>query len=48
MRACLIFLRKSFVVRRLQIALGYARGSLLVLHKNLRCRRILPNRIVTA
>jgi plasmid stabilization system protein ParE/Arc/MetJ-type ribon-helix-helix transcriptional regulator len=27
--ACLIFLRKGFVVRRLQIAIGYARGSRL-------------------
>ena len=39
----LIFLCKSFVVHRLQITGGYARGSLLVLHKNLPRRPILPN-----
>jgi hypothetical protein len=47
-RVCLIFLHKNFVVRRLQIAVGYARSSLLVLRKNLRRSRILPNRMVTA
>jgi hypothetical protein len=34
--ACLIFLRKGFVVRRLQISFRYALSSLLVLRKNLR------------
>ena len=44
----MIFPHKSFIVRRLQIALGYARGSLLVLRKNLLRSRILPNCMVTA
>jgi hypothetical protein len=39
----LIFLRNGFVIRRLQIHVGYARGSLLALRKNLRRSRILPN-----
>jgi hypothetical protein len=36
-------LAQGFVVRRLQIHFGYARSSLLALHKNLRRSRILPN-----
>jgi hypothetical protein len=42
-RACLIFLRKRCVVRRLQIAFGYARGSLRALRKNLRRSRFPLN-----
>src|SRR5581483_9283321 len=42
-RVCSIFLRKSSVVRRLQIASGYAHSSLLVLRKNLLRNHILPN-----
>ena len=42
-RVCSIFLRKGFVVRRLQIHKGYARTSLLALRKNLlRWQRHLP------
>ena len=41
----LIFFRTGFVVRRLRIHHGYARGSLLALRQNLRRSRILPNRI---
>ena len=38
---CWIFLHKRFVVRHLQIQDGYARDSLLALHKNLR-RSLFP------
>ena len=33
-RICWVFLRRDFVVRRLQIAEGYARASRLALRKN--------------
>jgi hypothetical protein len=41
-------LAQGFVVRRLQIHGGYARGSLLALRKNLQRGPILPNRIMPA
>jgi len=42
-RACMIFLRRDFVVRHLQIHDGYARASRLVLHKKLRRNRFPAN-----
>jgi hypothetical protein len=44
----MIFLRKGFVVRRLQIHEGYAHASLLALRKNLHRNHFPPDRIVTA
>ena len=44
----LIFLRKRLVVHRLQIAMGFARETLLALRKNLRRSRILPKCMDTA
>jgi hypothetical protein len=44
----LVFLRKGFVVRRLQIAFGYARGSLRALRKNLLRSHFLLNCMDTA
>ena len=45
---CLIFLRKSFVVNRLQILKDMRRGSLLVLRKNLRRNHLRFNCMLTA
>ena len=42
-RACSILLRKRFVVCRLQIAGGYARGSRLALRKSLLRNHLPPN-----
>src|SRR6516164_8668740 len=48
-RSCLLDLfAPGIVVRRLQIATGYARASLLALRRNLLRNHFPPNRIVTA